>query len=38
MSPQEQPQHLDHLVALMKDLYLDFCKLTVRTRIAIAMS
>ncbi|KAG2493069.1 hypothetical protein HYH03_008732 [Edaphochlamys debaryana] len=25
---KEQPQHLDHLVALIKDLYLDFCKLT----------
>ncbi|KAG2424531.1 hypothetical protein HXX76_014412 [Chlamydomonas incerta] len=25
---KEQPQHLDHLVALIKDLYLDYCKLT----------
>ncbi|KXZ55148.1 hypothetical protein GPECTOR_3g298 [Gonium pectorale] len=25
---KEQPQHLDHLVALIKDLYLDFCKLS----------
>lgn len=25
---KEQPQHLDHLCALIKDLYLDFCKLT----------
>mmetsp|Transcript_18765 Transcript_18765/g.40356 ORF Transcript_18765/g.40356 Transcript_18765/m.40356 type:complete len:735 (+) Transcript_18765:308-2512(+) len=25
---KEQPQHLDHLTALIKDLYLDFCRLT----------
>lgn len=25
---KEQPQHLDHLIALIKDLYLDFCKLS----------
>ena len=25
---KEQPQHLDHLTALIRDLYLDFCKLT----------
>eukprot|EP00955_Chlamydomonas_euryale_P075057 362201-Chlamydomonas_euryale.AAC.7 len=23
---KEQPQHLDHMVQLIKDLYLDFCK------------
>jgi len=25
---KEQPQHLDHITALIKDLYLDFCRLT----------
>ncbi|KAG1679963.1 hypothetical protein FOA52_007027 [Chlamydomonas sp. UWO 241] len=25
---QEQPQHLDHLVQLIRDLYLDYCKMT----------
>jgi len=25
---KEQPQHLDHLTSLIKDLYQDFCKLT----------
>ena len=25
---KEQPQHLDHIMALIKDLYLDFCRLT----------
>ena len=23
---REQPQHLDHITALIKDLYLDFCR------------
>ncbi|GAX76228.1 hypothetical protein CEUSTIGMA_g3672.t1 [Chlamydomonas eustigma] len=25
---KEQPQHLDHIAALIKDLYLDFCRLS----------
>lgn len=25
---KEQPEHLDHLISLIKDLYLDFCRLT----------
>ena len=25
---KEQPQHLDHLISLIKDLYVDFCRLS----------